>query len=674
MRKHLLFFLALLFVSAGFAQNRATLLQESFDGSSMPAGWSIQGLGTTNWTISPTNKAGGTPNEMKLDWSPQFNGVSRLVTPEVDLTGISSVVVSFKHSLDNYTGTNTIGVATSSDNGATWNDGWTHGYSNSTSYEVSEIITTPDMGNANVKFCIYFTGNAYNINDWYFDDILIFSQENLDLAITGTTLPAAIGAGSIEFGVKVYNYGVEPITSVEASYYITNGANNTETFVVNIPSLSSDEITFTIPQNLTPGDYDIMFMLNSINGGDDDDPSNDMFETTLSVAVGSVDKIPMIEHFSSSTCGPCVSVNSQMLNFCNQNPGRFTYTKYQMSWPSPGDPYYTEEGGVRRVYYGVNAVPQCFLDGEDQGYATIAQVVFDQHAALPAFFDIRGSFVVEGTEVHIIADVMPYITTDARVFISVNEKETVGNVGSNGETSFHHIFMKMVTPTDGEMMNFVAGNPQRLEFTQDMQGTHVEEMNDLEVSIWVQNYGTMEVYNSRFAYENAAHPYAVQNLMLTEDDETGMATATWETPAEGTPEGYNIYLNGELVAENTIATEYAFPVENGNYYTVEVQALYSDMTSIKAMATLTSTLNVADSDANICSLYPNPANDKAIIESNETIRTIAVYNILGALVESNTVDNNRAQLNLNGWSNGIYLVNVTLANGNSMTYRLAVTK
>lgn len=65
------------------------------------------------------------PNEMKLSWSPQFSGTTRLVTPAIDLTGLNSVVFSFKHALDNYTGSNTIGVATSSDGGTTWNVGWT---------------------------------------------------------------------------------------------------------------------------------------------------------------------------------------------------------------------------------------------------------------------------------------------------------------------------------------------------------------------------------------------------------------------------------------------------------------------------------------------------------------------------------------------------------------------
>ena len=590
MKKTLLFAFALLFATATMAQNRTVLLQESFDGSSLPAGWSIVGQ-NSNWSVSATNNAGGVANEMKLDWSPQFNGMTRLVSPAIDLTGFQSVVFSFKHALDNYSGANTIGVATSSDGGTTWNQAWSQAYNTSSSWSVSQEITTPDMGQANVQFCIFFNGNSYNINDWYFDDIMIFTLENLDLSITSVTLPDFIGSGQTSFGIKVFNFGVTPVTSVEASYEVEGMDPVTETFQVNIPSLGIETLNFNTTTTMSPGSYNVTYTLNLVNGQQDDVTDNNTFEKGVSVAIGAAERIPMIEHFSSSTCGPCVSVNTQMLNFCNNNPGRFTYTKYQMNWPGNGDPYYTNEGGVRRTYYGVNAVPQCFLDGEDQGYAAVQQNVFDEHALRTAFMDIRGSFSVEGNVINIKADIMPYIDADARVFVSVNEKETHGNVGSNGETSFHHIFMKMLPDAQGTSVNFTACELQHLEFTQDMSSTHVEEMNDLEVSIWVQNYNSKEMFNSHFAYEYTdVHPYPVENLTLVEMVR-GTMTASWDAPANGTPIGYDVYVNNELVAENTTETSYSFEGQPDVFYVVGVVAKYEgDMCSVKVLASASSNL------------------------------------------------------------------------------------
>ena len=219
MKKTLLFAFALLFATATMAQNRMVMLQESFDGSELPAGWSIDSH-NTNWSVSATNNAGGAANEMHLTWSPQFNGMTRLISPAVDLTGINSLVFSFKHALDNYSGSHTIGVATTSDGGTTWNEAWSQNYNTSNAWAVSQEISTPDMGHANVQFCIFYNGNSYNINDWYFDDIKAFTLENLDLGLETINVPSFIACGENYIGMSVFSYSQTNITSLQATYEI----------------------------------------------------------------------------------------------------------------------------------------------------------------------------------------------------------------------------------------------------------------------------------------------------------------------------------------------------------------------------------------------------------------------------------------------------------------------
>ena len=594
MKKTLLFTLALFLATAMMAQNRAVILEESFDGNSFPEGWSIAGLGTQNWVISGTDNAGGQANELHLNWSPQFNGVSRLVSPVIDLTGYSSVIISFKHYLDNYSGSHTLGIATTSDGGTTWNQGWTQNYSADGGYVVNQEISTDDMGSANFQFCIFYSGSSYNFDNWYFDDIMVFNLENLDLAVTGSTMPDIATIGDLPVSMKVMNYGVTPITSIEASYEVLGMEPVAQTFDVNLASLASDTLNFTVPVVIeTPGTYSIVLKINTVNGVEDDLEDNNTKAVEVHVPIDQVQRIPMIEHFSSSTCGPCVSVNNQMNTFCNNNPGRYTYTKYQMNWPGNGDPYYTAEGGVRSTYYGVSGVPDIYLDGVGTNNSAVNQNTFNQHADQPGYFDVRGSFTVEGNTIHILADVMPYFDTEARVFVSINEKVTTGNVGTNGETSFHHVFMKMMPNGQGSPIAFTATELQRLEFTQNMGATFVEEMSDLEVSIWVQNYGSKYVYNSHFAYEYTdVHPYPVENLTLTEANAPrGLLVAAWDAPAEGNPIGYNVYVNNELIAENITETEYAFEGDSDVFYVVGVVALYPDeQTSVKAVAVVTENL------------------------------------------------------------------------------------
>ena len=780
MKKTLLFAFALLFATAAMAQNRVVLFEENFNGTSIPAGWSVAGLGTTNWHISASSSAGGEANELLLYWNPRFNGLTRFVSPVIDMTGYNSdVVISFKHSLDNYSGSHPLVIATTSDGGTTWNNAWTQNYASNGVFSVTTRINTTDVGSANFQFCVVFEGDSYNINNWYFDDFKLFTLENNDAALTATNLPEIAPMGNLSVNMSVMNYGASPISSIEASYEVEGMDPVTQTFNVNVAPLATTSLNFTTPVNLPlPGNYNFVLSINKVNGEEDDVAANNTLAKTVAVPLDQVQRTPMIEHFSSSTCPPCVSANNQMNTFCNNNPGRFTYTKYQMNWPAPGDPYYTEEGGVRREYYEVSGVPSIFLDGGSSG--VVNQNTFNSHANQPGYFDVRGSFTTDGNTIHVIADVMPYVSIQARVYVSINEKVTTGNVGTNGETSFHHVFMKMLPNAEGTTFAFTAAEMQRLEFTQNLSGTHVEEMSDLEVSIWVQNYGSKYVYNSHFAYEYTdIHPYPVENLTMTADDNN--MTATWNAPTEGNPTGYKVYVNGEVVEENTTATTYSFEGNPDQFYVVGVETLYADnKISVRAVATLAEALQdlglvteeqsfelnedvlsaevsvsnanhntqadinilsieevneeevqyltitaeelpyvlpynegfsfviepntlgeeksvahtkvVVTSDAGVLEfevaidgevlsvtevsaepkLYPNPANSNIRIEGN-AIESVKVYNIMGALVESISVNDNNVDVNLSQYSNGVYFFNIRQSDGMVSNQRVVVS-
>lgn len=605
---------------------------------------------------------------------------------------------------------------------------------------------------------------------------MVFTLENLDIATTGTNMPDIQGVGNLSVSLGVMNYGSTTVTSIEASYEVEGMEPVTQTFTVNLASLATTTLNFTQPITLpNPGSYPITLRVLHVNGEEDDVAENNTWEKTVSVPLDGVQRIPMIEHFSSSTCPPCVSVNNSMNTFCNNNPGRYTYTKYQMNWPSPGDLYYTAEGGVRRTYYGISAVPNVIIDGVNLGSSAVNQNTFNQHADEPGYFDVRGSFTVEGNNIHIIADVMPYVDVEARVYVSVNEKVTTGNVGTNGETSFHHVFMKMMPNGEGSTIAFTGAELQRLEFTQNMSSTHVEEMSDLEVSIWVQNNASKYVYNSHFAYEYTdIHPYPVENLTLTEPNAPrGMMVASWDAPTEGNPIGYNVYVNNELVAENITETEYAFESDPDVFYVVGVVALYpNEQTSVRAVAVVTENLqdmglyiagspyidltvdettfdasvingnyashepieitaiiesnptgdqyliiepsqelpytlnegeefsfnigaavvvgrSVAETTVKVESdhgevyfnvtvdgellsisevtsttkIYPNPANASVSVVAENDIESVKVYNVLGALVETIPANAKSVNVNLNGYSNGIYFFNIRQSDG-----------
>lgn len=578
MKKILLFAIALLSFNMIYAQERAFIVNESFNGSSMPEGWYFTGEGSENFKINTTNNAGGDPNELYLKSSPFITSGIHLVMATANLTNVEEVGISFKHYLNNDQQSSTIGIATSSDNGATWNTAWSHTYSEASStgqYTINETVSTPDMGKNNVLFCLFFEGNTYNINKWFFDDITIFSQvSGADLQLSSIDVDALTQAGQVGVDFTVNNSGDETISSFVATYSVDGYESVTETFNANLAPSSNQQFTFSNTIGLLPGTYLLNIDIVSVNGESDAEPSNNHLSKEIKTYLKAVQRTPMIEHFSSSTCAPCVNVDNLMGQLTANNPGKYTYTKFPVNWPGIGDPYATDDCIVRSDYYEVYTVPQIAFDGQVQSSA-VNQTSLDERLNVPAYIDIVGAFdIVENNTIKVIADIISYIDMpDVKVFLSVNEKTTTENVGSNGLTEFHHIFMKMLGNINGIETSFAAGHYQRFEFTYDMSDTNMEEIDDLEVAVWVQNYESKEMYNSSFLHEYSEHLYPAQNLVVEGN------TVSWEAPEQGNPSGYNVYINNELSAENSTSLSYTVS-ETVEIVSVEVVAVYGDNVSI----------------------------------------------------------------------------------------------
>lgn len=663
MKNFLLAIIALLFYTASFAQEKSILLKETFDTNELPEGWSASDNSTANWSISETNKAGSEANELKLNPNPQAVGFIRIITDAVDLTGCSSVVVSFKHYFAKKSMGALIGVATSSNNGNSWSSAWTKTYTEENQYSVVEEISTSDMGKNNVKFCIYYQGNTNNIVGWYFDDLEISVMEDNDAKMESIDIPNCIAAGNIDVAFTIQNTGLQNITTFDATYRVDDMTVN-ETFTTDLAQFEKQQFTFAEPMNLYPGNYNVEIEVTSVNGTEDQNTANSIMRKDLTAALGGTTKIAMIEHFSSATCASCMPLNGTMKQLTDNNPGKFTYTKYAMNFPSYGDDYYTAEGGVRKSYYNVSGVPTMVLNGKDHTYLAVTQEELDECYNSPAFVNIKGAFDIDGTTINIKVDVMSYINLEnKRLFVTVNEKTTVENVEpiNDSDSEFHHIMMKMLPGAQGETISLTEGSSQHFEYSYDMSQTHVEEMSDLEVSVWVQDYETKEIYNSHFMYEYTDHPYPVQNLQLNKDGD--IVNVTWDAPVTGTPTGYNIYVNNELVDENADVTSYTIN-DVDMYCCIEVVALYADgRESVGVIAT--HGLSVTENKDTNIAIYPNPARDFVKLSANSyQLSAVRIYNYLGILVEEIEVNSSDIEINVSDYSNGIYFIEVQTENGN----------
>ncbi len=672
MKKTLLLTLALLLSVAVSAQNRGTLLRETFDSAEMPEGWKITGGNNQNWSLSESNFSGGNAYEMKMNYQPIFyNGFTKLTFPTLDLTGIDSVTVSFKHYVDIYTDyPSTIGIATSSSNGMKWDICYEETFYYDGQHNISKVIANDDMGQEKVMICIFFKGNSANINAVYFDDIEVFTIDVNNAKLASIDMPENINSGNTNISFTVQNTGMEEITSFEAEYTI-DGNTNSQIFETNIASNETKQFTFDQDIYLTPAKYNVEVNILSVNNKTDEDMSNNTLTKEINVALGTTQRHPMIEHFSSSSCDPCVNVNNYMNTLTSNNSGKYTYVKYPAKYPT--DIYNTPECDVRSNYYLVSGVPNVAFDGVNLGPTAVSQYQFDNSYNNPAFVNIKGAFDIEGKTINITTDIMSYISLNkVKAFVSVNEKTTTGNVGSNGEKEFHHIMMKMLDNANGNDFEVSLGEYKRLEFSYDMTNTNVEDMNDLEVAVWVQNLVSGEVFNSSFLYEYTDHPYPVQNLQLTDTDNT--LQITWDAPETSTPTGYNLYVNNELVANNTTELSHSIAKED-DLYVVEVVALYGNKKSVGLIKTSfaiedegngNDTTSLVSNNESRFVIYPNPVNDRLYIEAENEIEEVAVYDVYGRVqnLRNSETQKLRNSIDVSNLKSGIYFVEVKTKEGN----------
>ena len=186
---------------------------EAFDAGQMPpAGWTISGY-PDQWSVSNSDNAGGTSPEAMFSYI-NSNGTSRLISPSFDLTGLTTVKLSFRHYYDFYANGPKIGMATRS-NGGAWNVVWEITPSGNVGPEQKNFdIANSDVGSSTFQFSLYITGNLYNVDYWYLDNILLFNPLNLDGGLIALTAPTYFKDSVVVTGIMM-NFGTSEISSLE---------------------------------------------------------------------------------------------------------------------------------------------------------------------------------------------------------------------------------------------------------------------------------------------------------------------------------------------------------------------------------------------------------------------------------------------------------------------------
>jgi hypothetical protein len=397
-------------------------------------------------------------------------------------------------------------------------------------YEVRISTAAPTTGNLTSSTIIYSTAGAEstpttktinltsyagqtiyigwrnNSHDMFLlgvDDVIVQSLPDNDIAITSVNVGSYIPSGNTSITGTVKNMGYNTITSFDVTYKVDGGSPSAVFSVTgqNILTAGSYNFTHNVQANLAAGNHTIEITISNVNGATDPNLTDNVLSKTVSAASQTTTRLPLFEEFTSSTCSPCASFNSSTFTpFINAHPDAFSLIKYQMNWPGAGDPYYTSEGGTRKTYYSVSGVPDLFVDGAPSGQtSTTMASELSTEAGKATFFNISLTPTYSGLAISIPVTITPYVSGSFKVYVVIIEKTTTGNVGTNGETSWKHVMMKMLPNGSGSTVTFTGGSPYTNTFTYtSSKADNIEEMSDLQAVVFVQENTTKEVFQSAF--------------------------------------------------------------------------------------------------------------------------------------------------------------------------------
>lgn len=601
-------------IAFSLTANAQVSYSQDFEGAgvSLPTGWTQTSNATSSDGFIRGNAAALSSTSLPFDDHTTFiatndDGCGQscdksndfVSSPSIDLTGVTSpfLKVDIFFGGGSYQGiTEQATIEASTDNGTTWTiistiagaAGWRTDYINLSAYaNVSSL-----------KIGFRYKDNGGWLYGLGIDNFSIFTPAQNAVDLVSLNIQTYVVQSGVTIGGEVFNSGASPITSIVASYTVSGGnAVNATINGLNIAPLTPG--TFSHPTQWIPsstGATTVSVTVNNPNGVADIDISNNTLSKNVVVATQSVQRLPLIEEFTSSTCPPCAGFNTTfnpLLEQFQSNSGpdaSVAVVKYQMNYPSPGnDPSYNVDANTRSTYYSVPGIPDPFLDGTNvPASAAFIQGAVDTRRSDIAVMNIAVDATNKGDSLSANVTVTPYANFPAgfKLYIAVTE-DRYEYTGTNGETEFHHVMRKMLPNASGITLTAMTPNTpinflRKYKFSYNLdntsQGTYSlwgSDFSNITVVAWVQDPSTKEVFQATF-------DESVTSTTGINEDENGLEARFYPNPSsDATFMNVNVPTASKVSVEvfNLMGQRVGFQSFGTQYGTQTFKYDTSDLTS-----------------------------------------------------------------------------------------------
>lgn len=538
-------------------------------------------------------------------------------------------------------------------------------------------------------------GDASDGDNAYFE-FIPGNRVNYNNRAILTNVPQFLKLGEAPFDIdlRFHNLGAQGLIAYNINYSI-DGGTPVSSMITNVNVQPQTAAVGTSGTQWDPGatgEYTIKIWTTDLNGNADQLPDNDTITQTVQVVYDVFPRRALHEDFTSSSCPPCLPGGIQLRSVLDDNPdSTHTLISYAMSWPSTGDPYFTDEGGDRRAYYGVTGIPNLFIDGGWDGNPnSYDNSIFSSFQDIPALMKIDATYTIDSLAPQLKQiDVEVTITPGAdfsspTMFLHAGVIEYLtennrSNANPNGETEWHHYMKKMLpdangtvvqpltanTPVTFNMSYFFAGDyrlpPDADDPTQVNSEHSVEEFTDLGVVVFVQDAATGEVFQSNYAEVKCNDIEIMAEGVV--DSTTNQAYIKINSIEGGV--GYSFELNGNAMA----MTDSIGGLTPGSYDLVVTDG-YGCSGSTHLQMWTTSVEDELEAGISNLSVFPNPNSGSFTVNvelKQADDLNIEVYNVNGSVLfsdkQSSTLSYHK-DLNIGeDLPAGIYILKAETSNG-----------
>lgn len=672
------------------------LFTVDFSGGYPPAGWSID-LQAGNWSAVNSANAGGTAPELRLNWSPQFNNTTHFISPNVNTTGQTMLVLTFKHSLDHYGGPYTIGVATRKD-GGTWNTVWSM-VNPSASTQAEEVISisNTDVGSANFQVCFFFSGNSYNLNYWYIDDVKLIVPLAHDAMVknilinpeyvAGTPFaPQAtlknFGLNSETFdatceiklnGTSIYNQNCTAIT-------LNAGAEQVVSFPDFTPPAANDLYEISVTTNLT-GDLDLTN--DSQTGGFD----------TYTTPRGMV----LLEIGTGTWCQYCPGASMGAHDLLTNGKDVAVVKNHN------GDTFTNSYSNARNTYYGITGYPTAFFDGVKSvvgGSNTVSMYttylpIYEERKAKNSAYSVEIFGNNNGLDYSVTVRVkklanVPASYSNLVLHLALTETDIPFNW--QGQTMVYNAQRLMAPNELGTTLDFSSGNTVDINLNFTLNANWIAD--NCELVSFIQNLDGKEILQGSKVTLPELTVLPVELTSFTAKSSTNQVNLTWTTATEINNSGFEIqkstdgseFVSVGFIKGNGTTTEpkaYSF-VDNhlnnvtGKLYYRLKQIDYNGAFNYSEIVEVVIDLPL---EYSLNQNYPNPFNPSTKIKYSvpeQNLVSIVVYGVTGEEIatlvnEVKEAGNYEIEFNALQLSSGVYFYRMTSGDFTSVK-KLSVLK